>query len=232
MGHAGERAELRRLTWERVPARVPQAAPRGAWIANTKDRLRDIGEVRFLCDEAVASESEAESAPVVVEAPKKLWWMIGGWAMALVLGAVAAYALWPRTADLKPLVRFSVDLGPDAVAGARTTVVLSPDGRRIAYLVKGGLATRTLDQLSVTVLTGTEGASDPFFSPDGQWIGFSTLAGGTIKKISVQGGAAVPLGPGGLLRGASWSEDGAIFAALGTANPSRAFPKREARLKC
>jgi serine/threonine-protein kinase len=63
------------------------------------------------------------------------------------------------------------------------------------------------------MLAGTEGAVDPFFSPDGQWVGF--FAGQKLKKIPLQGGAVVSLcGTSGLERGASWGEDGTIIASL------------------
>jgi eukaryotic-like serine/threonine-protein kinase len=48
-----------------------------------------------------------------------------------------------------------------------------------------------LDQSSAIDLSGTEGASGPFFSPDGHWLGFA--AGGKLNKISVDGGAVIPL---------------------------------------
>ena len=72
---------------------------------------------------------------------------------------------------------------------------------------------RRLDQSIVTMLAGTEGAVDPFFSPDGQWIGF--FAGQKLKKIPLQGGGVVSLcDTASLERGASWGEDGAIIANL------------------
>jgi Tol biopolymer transport system component len=75
------------------------------------------------------------------------------------------------------------------------------------------LAMRRLDQSIVTILRGTEGAVDPFFSPDGQWIGF--FAGQKLKKIPVQGGAVVSLcDTGDLEHGASWGEDGTIIGSL------------------
>ena len=57
--------------------------------------------------------------------------------------------------------------------------MISPDGTRLVYVgtISGGpkkLLTRRLDQPNVTELAGTEGAVDPFFSPDGQWVAFST----------------------------------------------------------
>ena len=114
-------------------------------------------------------------------------------------------------------MRFSADLGPAAVAGSRITAAISPDGRRLAFLARNAsgkdqLATRPLDQTNLTLLAGTENAIDPFFSPDGQWIGF--FADGKMKKISVQGGAAVTLCDAPGARGASWGEDGYIVATL------------------
>src|SRR5262249_12472654 len=97
---------------------------------------------------------------------------------------------------------------------------ISPDGQRLAFVARaaGGreqLATRLLNQAVPTLLTGTDNATDPFFSPDGRWIGF--FADGKMKKISVEGGAAVTLCNGESARGASWGEDGNIIVTLGSA---------------
>ena len=75
-------------------------------------------------------------------------------------------------------------------------LALSPDGARLALTLSGAdgkvrLYTRLLNQSQVTPLAGTENASYPFFSPDGEWIGF--FADGKLKKIAVEGGAAVTL---------------------------------------
>ena len=120
-------------------------------------------------------------------------------------------------------MRFSVDLGPEAIRGRAASgeffdPVISPDGTRLVFPAKAAdgseqLAMRRLDQSTVTMLAGTEGAVDPFFSPDGQWIGF--FAGQKLKKIPLQGGGVVSLcDTAGLARGASWGEDGAIIGSL------------------
>jgi serine/threonine-protein kinase len=62
--------------------------------------------------------------------------------------------------------------------------------------------------LTATVLAGTEGAAGPFFSPDGQRLGF--FSGGKLKKIAVTGGAPVALADAPSARGGSWTEDGTI----------------------
>ena len=93
-------------------------------------------------------------------------------------------------------MRLDVDLGPDAVAGQFTTTAISPDGTAagISRQESGRqamLATRLLSETKPALLSGTDNGRDPFFSPDGQWIGF--FADGKMKKISVQGGAPVVL---------------------------------------
>jgi serine/threonine-protein kinase len=98
-------------------------------------------------------------------------------------------------------------------------LALSPDGAHLAVTLRGPdgkvrLHTRLLNESQVTALAGTENASFPFFSPDGEWIGF--YADGKLKKISVEGGAAVTLCDAPNLRGANWGDDGNIIAALET----------------
>jgi serine/threonine-protein kinase len=181
-----------------------------------KKRLRDIGDAWDLLEE---EKAPFESAPL----PAPSWPRLG--IVALVAaGAIIAAGLgwiaWRATRPVEhPLVRLDVDLGSEVSLPApnlvTSSVVLSPDGTRLAYVAtaSGGqrrLFTRRLDQPKATELPGTEGASDPFFSPDGLWIGFATP--GKIGKISVEGGAVVPLGEVNFA-GAWWGEDGNIIVS-------------------
>jgi serine/threonine-protein kinase len=149
----------------------------------------------------------------------RLPWMIAG--LASLVALISGGLLWRATRPVeRAMMRFSVDLGPEAIreSGEFFNPVISPDGTRFVFPAKAAdgseqLATRRLDQPTVTILAGTAGAVDPFFSPDGQWVGF--FAGQKLKKISLQGGGVVSVSdaaPAG--RGASWGEDGAIFANL------------------
>src|SRR5262249_1717202 len=121
-----------------------------------------------------------------------------------------------------------VDLGPDAVTGLNLTAAISPDGRRLVFPMRGPdgkpqLATRLLDQARPVLLPGTEFGVDPFFSPDGQWIGF--FAGSLLKKTSVFGGGSAMLSASaGAPMGAAWSEDGSIIAAMGVLVPLSRIP--------
>jgi len=152
----------------------------------------------------------------------RLPWVIAG--LALVVAAISGIMLWRATRPVQqPMMRFSVDLGPEAIrrhadSGEFFNPVISPDGTRLVFPAKAAdgieqLATRRIDQSLVTILAGTEGATDPFFSPDGRWIGF--FAGQKLKKIPLQGGDVVSVcNTAGQERGASWGEDGAIVANL------------------
>jgi Tol biopolymer transport system component len=141
----------------------------------------------------------------------------------LLLGAaIASLAVWnlkPAPAPPpKPISRFTITLPPgQQLAGPENgpAVALSPDGTHLAYVARQGgtqqLYLRAMDSLEARPILGTEGAVNPFFSPDGQGVGF--FAGGKLKKVSVSGGAALTLGDAVVPRGASWGSQGMIAFA-------------------
>src|SRR5262249_3311790 len=92
---------------------------------------------------------------------------------------------------------------------------MSPDGSRLAYvaLSRNGtrLYRRALDSSESIAVPGTEGASMPFFSPDGEWIGF--FADGKLKKGPWGGGSPVALATARIPVGGSWGSDGTIVYA-------------------
>jgi len=183
-----------------------------------KKRLQAIGDWELLLVEA-----SAPASPTTTSRSGKLPWIAAAGVLALALG-IALWAPWRSEKPVdRPLVRLDVDLGadvslPDVFGTVNTfgsSVVISPDGMRLVYLSgnPAKLFTRRLDQSKVTELSGTQGAYSPFFSPDGQWIGFRTT-GGKLNKISVEGGAVVALGDVGTFTGASWGEDGNILLGV------------------
>jgi len=195
-----------------VPANVRRLLER-CLEKDPKKRLRDIGDMELLLGVA---QAPALSSPSRQGGAKWLWPAAAA-AAVLVAGALG-FELWRATQPVdRPLVRLDVDLGADVSLGAPapegSNVAISPDGMRMVYASGNPpkLFTRRLNQTKATGLPGTQGAVAPFFSPDGQWIGFQTS--GKLNKISVEGGAVVPLGDG-IVAGASWGEDGNIL--LGT----------------
>jgi serine/threonine-protein kinase len=130
-------------------------------------RWRSIADVRMALEE--------ESGTQVPAAPRPIWSIVAG----VVLIIAAGWLMARRAARPieQALIRLSVDLGPEALPALNLTVAISPDGRRLVFPARGPdgkqqLATRLLEQAQATLLPGTEGGRDPFFSPDGQWIGF------------------------------------------------------------
>ena len=142
-------------------------------------------------------------------------------AAVAAIAAAAAFAAFrfretpARSADLISRFGLSVDPGQLLALDVQRAVQMSPDGRRLAYVAarrgKTHVYVRALDQLQAAPLPGTEGGSDPFFSPDGQWLGFS--ANGQLKKISLAGGAAITLSDAPVMFGASWGPDDTIIYA-------------------
>jgi len=210
----------RAFTGETVLTKEPDLdavpAPARKLVARclTKDRklrLQAIGDWRLLLEEVGQGHALPDAQ---VRDLRHSWLVIALAVIAVLLG----FALWRATRPVdRPLMRFSADLGPDAVEVGNITAAISPDGARLAFVARGPggkqqLATRMLDQVTATLLAGTENAADPFFSPDGQWIGF--FADRKMKKISVQGGAALTLCDAPSPRGASWGEDGPIVVTL------------------
>ena len=103
-------------------------------------------------------------------------------------------------------------------------VVISPDGKRVVYVAQREDTTqlwlRPLDQFETRPIPGTEGAEAfPFFSPDGEWLGFS--AAGKLKKVSLRGEAPRTLCEvGSSWAGGGWSsQDTIIFAASKESGP-------------
>jgi serine/threonine protein kinase len=170
--------------WDRVPSQA-QRLLRRCLEKDPRQRLRDIGDARFLLEEAPTKATAA---------PRRIL----PWAVAAILAMI--------------------DLGPDVSLATPdnygSSVIISPDGTRVVYKasVSGGppkLFTRRLDQPKATELSGTEGAVGPFFSPDGKWVGFGV--GNKISKVSVEGGAVIPLSEVAPFGGARWGEGGNII---------------------
>ena len=138
------------------------------------------------------------------------------WAIAAAATFVAVQSWAPsRSAPVPAPRKFLASIGADASlqTDRGAAALLSPDGTTLAFSAHQGgqtrLFIRKLDQLQAAPLAGTEGANYPFFSPDGQWLGF--FADGKLKKASVEGGAAVSLCDVEFGRGGTWADDDTII---------------------
>ena len=122
----------------------------------------------------------------------------------LVVFIAISVSLWLRSPETppsaRPVGRFAVNLPPGQTFGYATSVVLSPDGKQIAYTAgtgRGGpadrkLYLRSMDKIQIEAVAGTEGAAWPVFSPDGKWVAFAAHSGAgdqDVKKVSLLGGS-------------------------------------------
>jgi serine/threonine-protein kinase len=205
--------------WAALPAAMPGKGRdllRHCLQKDNRLRLRDAGDAQIEIQDALTAPAvtvAATAAPTTRGWRGRVAWAAAG---VFVLTAIAfAIGFVLRTPNPPQQMRLIAEIGADAslYTAFGPSAILSPDGTRLAFLASGAdqkrrIYVRSLDQLQATALSGTENATDPFFSPDGQWIGF--FADGKLKKISVQGGAAVTLCDVANERGGSWGADGTI----------------------
>ena len=146
--------------------------------------------------------------------PGRGWAIAGVASVAMVLAAVLGWSLRERAQSppIEPsLTRFMWSL-PQGM-GLDSAPALSPDGRRIAFTAvsvgsPSRLFVRSLDSVDATAVAGTDGAKQPFWSPDGASIGYFAL--GKLMKVAVTGGVPVFIcdAPDG--KGGAWSPNGTI----------------------
>ena len=206
--------------WQALPPATPvkiRDLLRRCLQKDRRQRFHDAADVRIEIEEALvapAAAVAATAAPATKVWRERMAWPVVAAVLALTTIALAIGFVLRAPKPPQPM-RLSAEIGADAnlFTTSGPAAILSPDGTRLALVAAGSdqkrrIYVRSLDQLQATALSGTENAIDPFFSPDGQWIGF--FADGKLKKISVQGGAAVTLSDAASDRGGSWSEDGTI----------------------
>jgi Tol biopolymer transport system component len=209
--------------WQALPAATPvkiRDLLRRCLQKDKAQRMQAAGDARIEIHEALTSPATSE--PVVAQRKNRnqVSWAAatGAFALIAVASTIGFVLRAPKPPQLLQAMRLSADVGADAslYADFGPAAILSPDGTRLVLVAAGSdqkrrIYVRPLDQLQATVLPDTEGARDPFFSPDSQWLGF--FADGKLKKISVQGGASVTLCDAFFDIGGSWGDDGAIVFA-------------------
>jgi eukaryotic-like serine/threonine-protein kinase len=147
----------------------------------------------------------------------KVWTWAAVWLAAFAAVGFGVWNLKPTLTPQRQVTRFAIPLpaGQRLIASDSPTIAISPDGTRLAYVASQNgnpeqLYLRSMDSPEAKAIPGTSRASSPFFSPDGQWLGF--FADAKLKKISLSGGAPVSLcdAPTIVFRGAAWGSDDTI----------------------
>ncbi len=218
------------IDWTALPAGTPPRLTRlleRCLDRDLKQRLRDIGEVRIEIAKILggAPDSAVASAPASAAVRRSAVARVLPWALVAIgwIGLLAALLIWspwrsapapsPRTLAASLGADASLDTDPGGFGSLGAVAQLSPDGTMLAFVAQQAGKTRVfvrkLDGLQAAPLAGTEGAVDPFFSPDGQWIAF--FADGHLRKVPTTGGAPVDVCDAPAARGGTWTDDNTII---------------------
>jgi len=200
-----------------IPSSIRRLVQR-CFMKDARDRLRDIGDARIEIDTAIAA---ADGNEPQVPAAGSAWrrFALPG-ALALILVAVvigSGMRLGTRRAaePISPpaVSRFALPVSVET-NGTGVGLAISRDGARLAYTSEKGLYVRARERLDAISLVGLSGpgAGAPFFSPDGQWVGFTD--GQTLRRVSTSGGTALTIAAVGPAAIADWTADGIVFADM------------------
>jgi Tol biopolymer transport system component/predicted Ser/Thr protein kinase len=212
-----------------LPSSVPPRIRRLLERCLQKDprrRLQSVGDARIALEEWLEKPeaADAEARPAAAGPSWRSWPLWAAALVAAVAGTLLGMTLLQPARIAEPQRRLEVAVGGRSFfSGLGSSVVLSPDGRHLVTVVGDGSATelwlRPLDQLDGTRLVsgaGTETPYQPFFSPQGDWVGYVTPQ--TLKKVPLTGGAPITLASVQRSRGASWGPDDTIVIATTAAS--------------
>jgi serine/threonine protein kinase/Tol biopolymer transport system component len=216
--------------WSLLPANTPRALRKlleRCLQKDAKQRLQAIGEARIAIEEILDGKAEDEpsiapatpsAAPTARRRNGILWGVAG-----LLVGVAIAAAIWfsMRKPKIPPApVDLSVEMpATHTLVNDGTSIGISPDGRQIAFVAGGAggpeqIWMRQLGDFAAKPVPGTDGGKSPFFSPDGQWLGF--FVSGKLEKISLAGGVPQVLCSGASGAGSgTWASDWTIYFSGG-----------------
>jgi Tol biopolymer transport system component len=204
-----------------LPPTVPASIRRLLRRCLQKDRnerLRDIGDARIEIRDALAKvepEVAAVPAPGATRRSRQRIALLSALALITLIAAVSV--LWVfrsafYSAPPAPEMRLDINTPPTNVPGS---LAISPDGRTIAFVAtaegQSRLWLRVLDTATARPLPGTEGAQNPFWSPDSRSVAF--FADNKLKRLDIDGGSVRILGNVYRGTGGAWNREGVILVA-------------------
>jgi serine/threonine-protein kinase len=204
-------------------SKIPRGSPRGltrllkrCLARDRRQRLHGIGDARLdIQDLQTPSADEPATAIRTGLVRRALPYAI----LAAIVGVAAAGGVWIlRTSPTPSTQRLEIVLpdGEELSNTGRHVVAISPAGTHVVFSANSRLNVRPLDRLEASPIPGSEGnGRSPFFSPDGNWVGF--WRDKELFKVALSGGAPILVCPAENPTGAFWSEDGTIFFGQGQA---------------
>ena len=189
-----------------------------------EDRWQSIRDVTSELRWITAHPSSPSAGGSSVARSSSTWRLATGVTALIAILAVAVTGLSLRGRESGPVqeLRFEVVTAPTD----DPSVSLSADGTKLAFVANQNripmLWVRSLDAIENRVILGTEGASFPFWAPDGRSIGF--FGGNKLKRVDLAGGAPIAIADAPNARGGAWNADGVILFAPGVQAPIMRVP--------
>jgi eukaryotic-like serine/threonine-protein kinase len=187
------------------------------------ERFRDVGDVRIEIKHAIGESQIIAGQPVKIAERQMrmatiLPWIAAIAILSVIIGGLAVWMMKPTPPlESRLVARFDYELPKDhEIGGLNLTqpmLAVSPDGSQFVYCTPGGIYLRSMNEMAeAKLIPGTEGnPRQPFFSPNGQWVGYWSSADHKLKKIPISGGNAVPLGGESAAGFISWNVDDTII---------------------
>ncbi len=218
--------------WALLPAGTPplvQLLLRRCLAKDRNKRLRDIGDARVELETALTDPTSSglllAGAAIGAGAGEPRRRVAGGALLLVPILLLGAGLGWWVGASrdpvpVSPVVRFNVEVpAPFELrtddGSSLSTLCLNRSGTMLAFTARAEGAKRIFVRDfaagEARSLPGTEGGRDPFFSPDGRWVGF--FANGKLMKVPVAGGPALTICDSSG-SGATWLDDGKIVFTI------------------
>src|SRR5678815_3935015 len=202
---------------------------------DVRRRWRDIGDVSVEIERIQTAPFQPASITLATPVARSRWWPV---LVAVAAAAVAGIGTWVLKPALSlPIVRSQVVLPADQRFPAwngRQGIAISPDGTMLVYSAGNQLYMRKLSESEGRPIPGTETAISPFFSPDGQWIGFYSTVESAIKKVPTAGGPPLQIAKTNGIFGTSWTRDLIVFSdgvSIQSVSADGGEPKELARVE-
>ena len=190
-------------------------------------RLRDMGDARIAIQECLDGDAVTANEILVPSGALSWWQRLVPWSAVPILAVLAWVVGSDPLVSEKPVSRFQMEVDKNETLdnGFRHGVAVSPDGSHLAFVAKSRAASskykvylRQLDQWETTPIEADGDLRQPFFSPDGKWLGvhWRSEDGHKLKKYPLDGGQPTTICDHNMIPfGASWGPDGTIVFAAG-----------------
>jgi eukaryotic-like serine/threonine-protein kinase len=213
---------IREPDWSCIPANVNPRTNELVQRCLEKDathRWQAAGDVREEIERLLSAPTGTGSIALDTTKPNLLGRRVIPVLLSAILAAVAVIATWYlKPSAPAPVTKFPLVLPSDQVftQSERHLLSLSPDGTKLVYVANNQLFLRRMSETDAQTIQGAGGGvANPFFSPDGSWVGFWSIADSQIKKVALAGGGAIPICNSSALFGASWYGNQIVFAESG-----------------